>query len=493
MRTGKNACVTGLLLAAVAWGQQIEVVEQPSPSPLVNFRILVKTGAAMDPPGKQGVAALTAAMLSQGGTRQMSYDQIVRALFPMAASVNAQVDKEMTVFSGATHTDNLEKYYGLLSAMLLEPGWREDDFRRLKTDAINFLRVELQGNNDEELGKEALYGRIYQGHPYAHQSTGTVTALEKLTLDDLKAFYRQNYTPANLVIGLAGGYSKDLPARVVKDLSRLAPGLAQAVVLPQPKPASKLRVTIIEKNTRATAISIGFPISVNRSSPDWPALLVAQSYFGQHRSSKSYLYQRLRELRGLNYGDYAYIEYFPRGMFQFEPDPNLGRRQQIFQIWIRPVEPANGMFALKAALYELDKLVSRGLSSENFESTRQFLSKFVNLLTHTSSAQLGYALDSKYYGVGEFNGFVKAALAKLNLTDVNTAVKRHLRATDLDIVIVTKDAAGMKRAILSGAPSGLTYVAPKPKEVLEEDKSIGHYKLETSAVHIVKVDEVFEK
>ena len=66
----------------------------------------------------------------------------------------------------------------------------------------------------------------------------------------------------------------------------------------------------------------------------------------------------------MNYGDYAYIEYFPRGMFQFNPDPNLGRRQQIFHIWIRPVEPQNGVFALRIALYELDKLVREGMSEE---------------------------------------------------------------------------------------------------------------------------------
>ena len=68
-------------------------------------------------------------------------------------------------------------------------------------------------------------------------------------------------------------------------------------------------------------------------------------------------FERLREARGLNYGDYSYIEYFPRGMFQFEPDPNQARHQQIFQIWIRPVEPQNGLFVLRAALYEYDKLV----------------------------------------------------------------------------------------------------------------------------------------
>ena len=488
----RRSALTLLLLASLQ-AQPIETVTLPSQSPLVTFRILFRTGAAADPAGKPGTAALTAAMLAHGGSRETPYDQIVRALFPMAASIRSQVDKEMTIFHGTTHIDNLEKYYGLLRSMLLDPGWREDDFRRLRTDAINHLRVELRGNNDEELGKETLYQRIYEGHPYGHETTGTVTTLQQMTLDDLKGFYRQNYTRANLVIGLAGGFPKGFAEKVAAYFAKLPAGTPRLLELPEPKPANKLRVRLIEKNTRATAISIGFPIPINRSAADWPALLVAQSYFGQHRSSKSYLYQRLRELRGLNYGDYAYIEYFPRGMFQFEPDPNLARRQQIFQIWIRPVEPENGMFALRGALYELDKLIARGIPKEGFEGTREFLSKFVNLLTQTQSAQLGYALDSKYYGTPEFNGYVKAALARLTLNDVNAAIRKYLHPNNLDIVVVTKDAQAMKDAILSVAPSTITYVSPKPKEVLEEDKLIGSYKLDVGAVDVVHVDTVFEK
>ena len=58
--------------------------------------------------------------------------------------------------------------------------------------------------------------------------------------------------------------------------------------------------------------------------------------------SSGVLYDRMREKRGLNYGDYAYIEYFPRGMFLMEPQPNLARHHQIFQVWIRPGGAADG-------------------------------------------------------------------------------------------------------------------------------------------------------
>src|SRR5213596_1029803 len=120
-----------------AFPSKIPTVLLPGTSPLVTFRILFMTGSAFDPPGKEGLAALTASMLAEGGTRSMTYDQIVEALYPMAAGVNSQVDKEMTVFNGTTHVENLDRYYALFKQMLLEPGFRSEDFTRLREDAIN--------------------------------------------------------------------------------------------------------------------------------------------------------------------------------------------------------------------------------------------------------------------------------------------------------------------------------------------------------------------
>ena len=469
----------------------------PNRSPLVSFRILFMTGSANDPKGKEGLASLTAALIAEGGTRTKTYAQITDAMYPMATSFSWQVDKEMTVFSGTTHVDNLEKYYSLIREMLLDPGFRDDDFQRLKEDAINYLKTSLRGGNDEELGKEVLYTMIYPAaHPYGHQNMGAVSALEKLTVQDMRDFYKQHYTRANLVIGLAGGYPADFPKRVEADFAKLPIGYlnGDAVRLSQPRLEAGTKIEIIERETRSTALSLGFPIDVTRAQKDWPALAVVASYFGQHRSSNSYLYQRLREARGLNYGDYAYIEYFPRGMFQFQPDPNLARKLQIFQIWIRPVEPQNGHYVLRAALYEYDKLLREGMSQEAFESTREFLSKYVNVLTATQDDQLGYALDSRYYGIKDFPTYMREQLAKLTLADVNRAIKQYLKSDAMRIVIVTRDAAGLRDAIVTNRPSPITYNAPKPKDITDEDKLIENYKIavKPADVTIVPVEKVFQ-
>ncbi|HKP11175.1 MAG TPA: pitrilysin family protein [Blastocatellia bacterium] len=506
LRRSKPILVFALVIASAALApitgagkaaNAMATVTLPNSSPLVTFRLLFNAGSASDPKGKEGLAQLTASMLSDAGSRAMTYEQIVSAMYPMATGFGSQVDKEMTVFSGTTHVDNLAKYYQIVSAMLLDPGWRAEDFTRVREDQINYLKVSLRQANDEELGKEALYNFIYEeGHPYGHNNAGTIAALERLTLDDLKQFYRDHYTQANFVLGLAGGYPKGFDQKVQSDFAaKLPAGGADRLSLPQPARIAGLEMEVIEKNTPGTAISFGFPIPVTRKDPDWAALLVMQSYLGQHRSSNSYLYQRLREIRGLNYGDYAYIEYFPRGMFQFHPDPNLARQQQIFQVWIRPVEPKNGLFALRAGLYELSKLARDGMSEKDFEATRQFLGKFVNVLTKDQAAQLGYALDSRYYGIPGFADYVRGQLAKLTLADVNRAIKKYLQPDNVKIVVVTKDAQAFKDAAVSNKPSPISYTSPPPKEILEEDKLIESYRLNFNPrrVEVVPVAQVFQK
>ena len=477
-------------LAAYA---QMRTVVLPGKSQVVTLRLVFTTGSAQDPADKPGVAHLTASMLSDGGSKDMTYAQLVDAFFPMAAGVGSQVDHEMTTFFGATHIDNLDAYYKLFHAMLLEPGWREEDFQRLKDNAINALKVGLRGNNDEELGKEVLLSELYRGTPYGHYSGGTLSALQKITLNDVKEFYKQHYTQSNLIIGLAGGYPPEFLERVRKSFAILPLKASAQVAAIHPPAIEHTRATIVEKNTRSVAYSFGFPLDVRRGDPDYPALLVAQSYLGQHRAGGR-LFERIREARGLNYGDYAYIEYFPGGGFRMEAPPNVARTSQAFQIWIRPVEPPQAPFALRLAFYELDKLVKDGIPENDFERTRNYLSQYVNVLTKTKRAELGYAIDSLYYGIPNYNSYIKNALVKLTREQVNEAIRKHLRVDRVQIVAVSPKGGELKRQLVGAGPSPIAYNSPKPPEILAEDKIAGAFDLglRPEDVIIVPLEKIFE-
>jgi zinc protease len=451
----------------------VNVIRLNDSSPLVTLRVVFGCGAADDP--APGTAALTAQLLAGGGSRTHSYAEILQALFRMGVSFGAQVDKEMTTFAFTTHIDNLEASYELARAMLLDPGWRAEDFERLREDAVNYLEVGLRGQNDEELGKELLYQRIYRGHAYAHHNTGTVSSLRALDVADLRRFYTAHYSRENVTIALGGGFPAGFDERVRRDFGVLPLKALQRAAVPPPAEIQETEMLLVEKQARGVAISLGFPIGVRRGHPDYPALLVTASALGQHRMSAGRLFDRMRQQRGLNYGDYAYIEYFPDGMYRLEPAPNFSRSNDIFQLWIRPVEPGQAHFALRLALFELDRLVREGLTETEFERTRAFLSKYVNLLVKTRDSELGYAVDSAFYGTPRYPDYVRAGLAGLRLDQVNAAIGRHLRSERLSMVLIGEKMDDLRERILAGAPSPIEYASPKPASILEEDGRVARW------------------
>ncbi len=474
----------------------VDFVLQKTALPQLNVKLLFKAGSAYDPQGKEGLSALAAAMVSEAGSKDRRIDEINKALFPMAGVFRGRADKEMTNFTGSIHRDNWKAFFDIALPMLLDPGLREEDFKRLREAQLNELKEDLRSNNEEELGKERLQANIFAGTPYGHPVLGTVAGIEAITLEDVKGFIASAYTRAALTVGVAGDVPEEMITALKKQIAKLpagpAPAAPQGIAGKRPK---GLEIEIIEKETRATAISFGLPIEVTRSHPDYAALYLARTWLGEHRSSVSHLYQRIREARGMNYGDYAYIEAFPRGMFQFFPDPNIARHAQIFEVWIRPVVPVNAHMALRIAVYELDKLVRDGLSKEDFERMRDYLMKNVFVMTATQNQQIGYALDSKWYGTGEYTSTMRERLKALTPEAVNAAIRKHLSAKDLSVVIVTKDAKGLKEKLVFDEISPIQYDAQKPRELLDEDRAIGALKLDIKPenVKIIPVDEVFAK
>ncbi len=468
---------------------------QKSVLPQLNIKLLFTVGSAHDPAGKEGLAALTAAMMTRAGSKALTIEEIQAALYPMAGSFGSQTDKEMTTFTGVIHKDRWQTFLSIGLPQLLSPGLREEDFRRLKDAQLNALVQDLRSNNEEELGKERLQVNIFRGTPYGHPALGTVAGIRAITLDDVKQFAQTMYTRANLTIGISGDAPDNLIRLVQASMATLPEGPAAPAPSITPSALAGVEVEIIEKDTRATAMSLGFPIDVRRGDPDFAALSVARAWLGEHRISSGKLYQRIREIRGMNYGDYAYIEAFPRGMFQFFPDPNIVRRRQLFEIWIRPVVPANAHMALRIAVREFRDMVQSGLTKEAFETTRDYLMKNVYVMTARQDQQLGYALDSRFYKIGEFTKYMRDALQALTVDRVNAALKQHLPTDRLSVVIIAKDATALKQALSADSFSAIRYDGEKPKALLDEDQTIGALRLNIAAdrIRITPVADVFGK
>lgn len=465
--------------------------------PTVSFSVWFRVGSQNDSPGKEGLAALTADLLVEGSTTANSYQQILEKLYPLASSYEVRVDKEMTTLTGRTHRDNLETFFGLYTDAYLRPAFAEEDFERLRKNRLNYLENTLRYASDEELGKAALVELVFDGTGYRHPVSGTVEGLGAITVDDVRSFYERFYTRDNAVVGLGGGYPVDLVERFRSSLELLAEGAPEPAPVPQPAAIEGRRVLLVSKPNVDASISFGFPIDLHRGERDFYALWIANSWLGEHRNSSSHLYRVIRELRGMNYGDYSYIEAFPNGGRRQMPPANVGRRQQIFEVWIRTLPDEQAHFALRAAVRELQRLVNDGMSEEDFELTRSFLSKYYLHFAETTQERLGYAVDDRFYGVdgdGHLARFGEM-MGSISRDEVNAAIRKYLQTENLAIAIVTGEAESLETALAADSPSPMTYASQKSAEVLAEDEEISTYPLGIAedAIRVVPVEDIFAR
>lgn len=497
--------VVSILIVAVAgaWScsgpdkeGSVVLLEVPD-DPTVSVTIWFEAGSRNDPSGKEGLAYLTGRMIAEGSTSENSFEEILQKLYPLASEYSVRVDKEMTTVTGRTHRDNVDAYFDLLTEAFLKPAFDPADLERVRSDAVNYLENTLRYASDEELGKAALHEFVFAGTSYAHPTRGTVQGLQSITLDDVREFYRTHYTRDNVVVALGGGFDGVLAARLEASVTGLPSGAAEESDTLEVEPINGTSVVLVSKPDADTSISFGFPIDVRRGERDFYALWIANSWLGEHRNSTSHLYQVIRGARGMNYGDYSYIEAFPSGGRRSMPPVNVARNHQLFEVWIRTLPDEHAHFAFRAALRELASLVDNGMTDQQFEITRAFLKKYVMHFAETTRARLGYAVDDVFYGIdgeGHLARFVEM-MDQLTVEDVNAAIKKHLRYHDLKIAMVTGDAEGLSAALASDIPSPMSYASEKSAEILAEDKEIAVFPLgiDPEAIRIVAVEDMFER
>ena len=471
----------------------LQLVVLPSPeSPLVSIRLMFDAGSIYDPPGKEGLSALTALMIGRGGTRGRTYGELVDALYPMATRIDVATDREVVVFAAQVHRETLEEFTALLEEVILQPGFRVEDFTRNRDQLLAFLTTTLRSANDELLGLELIQQEIFDGHPYGHSAAGTVRGLDAITVEDVRQFYRTRYTQGALILGVGGGYPPGFDETLRRRLGALPAGTSARRELPAPPDVKGRHFTLIDKHAESTGIHFGYPLPLTRKDEDFYPLLVANSYLGEHRTFHGRLMSQLRGLRGLNYGDYSYIEYWDNPPGTSNPTPNTPRRQQYFSVWVRPVVPENAMFALRAALFEVDRLIAKGLTEEEFALTRDFLVSYSKLWARSLPDRLAFHMDSRFYDMPYFIDHIEQQLSRMSLADVNRAVRKHLQTDDFEAVMITGNARGLRERLSGGKPSPIEYANPVPEEVTATDREIAVVPIDPADVRILPVAETFE-
>jgi zinc protease len=485
-----------ILLVVPSIGAQDIVEIKMSNSNKVVVKLMFRNGSISDPVEKEGLTQMTIALMSQGG-------------------YGANLDKEVSVFTFQVPADFQKEFYPILRDVMLKPAFTENDFQRIKTNQQTFVDQVIRASSDEEYSKKALEDLLFRGTNYQHMIQGKSKSVASITLDDVKAHYKIYFTKNNLLIGVAGNYSSDFLEMLKSDMAKLSNEVPKIPVSGKANMPEGIEVEIISKDGAfGSAIFTGAPLNITRADDEFAALMIANSWMGEHRKSYSRLYKKIRQTRSMNYGDYSYIEWYENGGGYQLPPSGVPRQSNYWSIWIRPVQIAKQLkqqyeeladitighahFAIRMAIREFDLLIKNGMTKDQFEETRTFLLSYTKLYAQTPTDQLGWMMDSKFYGRDNYLQELDGLLKKVTLEDVNKALRKHWQTKNMYITIITdaSEAEPLAKSLKENLESPMSYSnlvkSGLPKEVLAEDDEVAAYKLNVKSVKIVKSEDTFK-
>jgi zinc protease len=287
-----------IVTRTLANGLQVLVVEHHE-LPVVDFALVVRSGAEADPASHSGLATLTAAMLDEGTARRSAL-QIADMVAWLGADLGSfgGFDESRVVLHAPTA--QLDSALALFADVVVRPSFPQADFDRLKQERLTAL---LQLQDRGPAIADVAYANVVFGrdHPYGRSMSGTRQSVGRITRADAQRFHRTHYRPNNATLVVVGDVRPDdIVARLERAFAGWARGTVPATRFPAARQPSGTMVYLVDKPGAAqSSFRIG-GVGAARSSDDYFALLVMNTILGGSFTSR--LNQTLREEKGYTYG-----------------------------------------------------------------------------------------------------------------------------------------------------------------------------------------------
>lgn len=265
--------------------------------PVATIMLLIRRGAADDPTGREGLAALTVDMLDEG-TGEQSAIEIHEALARVGAQLDSDIGPDAALLTVTVLSRFLRPALALLADITARPSLRDEDFARVRQ--LRLHRLMQLRDMPGAVADRAFMRLLYGAHPYGHTPLGSDTSLAALTIDDVRAFHAAFIRPGDATLVVAGDCAHADVAAIADDAFGGWSGmggapLASAPALPEPP-----RLNVISRpGAPQSELRIGH-VSVARNTPDYHALVAANMVLGGQFVSRLNL--NLREEKGFTYG-----------------------------------------------------------------------------------------------------------------------------------------------------------------------------------------------
>jgi len=400
-------------------GMTIYLMEQHE-VPLIYVSGTFMAGAVQDGE-KNGLADMTASALLFG-TEKHSKAELEEELDFMGAHLNVSAGREFAGFDASFAVKDQEKVFGFIHEVLTQPIFDEEEFKNAKTRRISQLKQAKESPDNVIANYTNSF--LFKDHPYSNPVGGTLSGVESVNIEDVKAFYEQNYNSANACMAIVGDFDSKL---MRKKVIALFEGW-------DAKPVNNF--TLVEPNLNFTdpgvyfinkedATLATFKIGgkgIARNNQDYVALSVINTIMGGRFTS--WLNNELRVNHGLTYGVRSSFSAYKLGG-TFLISTFSGNETSIE--------------AIDRTLNMIDSLHTTGINAETLQSAKNYVKGRYPTQFETSGSLAGLLTDMHFYNFDEkfINEFTKT-VDELSVDKTKELIAKYFPKENLQFIIIGK-------------------------------------------------------
>ena len=268
--------------------------------PLVQFRFNIKGGLLLERPEKVGVSNLLAQLLEKG-TATKTTAELEDAIAQLGATINFSAENESITVSGTSLAKNYNETIALVEEMILQPRWDETEFDLIKQSTSSQLQQQLANPNSIASNEYAklIYGKE---NILSHNILGDQESLERISIQDLRAYYEANFSPTITKLYVVGAIDQEAVLNGLTGLNEKWE--VREVIIPEIVTPNAPEQSIVYfydvPGAKQSVLRFGYS-GLAASDPDFYPATIANYRLGGGGFASQFT-QQLREGKGYTYG-----------------------------------------------------------------------------------------------------------------------------------------------------------------------------------------------
>lgn len=403
--------------------------------PVVSYSLVVDADPVQEG-NKAGYVDLFGEMLSRGTKTQ----------------TKAQLDEEIDLIGASFSTSpsgaygkslkrHHEKLLALMADVILNPSFPQSEFDKVVKKMLDGLSTV---KTDADMIAENLISRSAYGksHPYGDITTDSTVA--KISLDDVRNYYAQNFMPNISYLAVVGDITKaEVQPLVEKYFGGWAKGTPVKSKITPPQPPSSVQIVMNDRAGSAqSTIRLVYPLQNKIGDPDYIRLRLLNNILGGGATAR--LFMNLREKHGYTYGAYSSIT----------ADKYVGLFEASADVRTEVTDSAIYQF-----IYELNKISTQGVTAEELTNTKNELTgKFaIGLENPQTVATFAINIDRYKLSKDYYNNYL-TTLNAITVEEVNEAAKKYILPYNFYLIVVGDRSAVEKKIMKYDSDEKITFL-----------------------------------